>query len=235
MKVARFYIKGVHDKWGPLQLDQALWVNQKELTEQWLKGLRLKVGDRLVLFDDDKERLYQVDIIEPPASVHLKLVTEEERKLPARHIYLMWSLLSAADNEQVMKKATGLGVRNFIPLLTDKAVPVDFNMVTARKIIVRAAEQAGRADVPELRQPAKVDEILDEYASLQLLVCQADGRPYQNLGLKKIGLLVGPETGWSQREEALFTARQLPRLAYDLSAGRSETDIIAAVIRQLGD
>jgi 16S rRNA (uracil1498-N3)-methyltransferase len=119
MRLNRFYVSKVHDKWGTLKLDNQVWLNDKNLVNQILKVLRLRIGEQIVLFDDEIERIYEIDKIEYPASVHLKMVTQLERKNPGRHVYLMWSLLKKDKNEWVVQKGTELGVKNFVPIVTD--------------------------------------------------------------------------------------------------------------------
>ena len=87
MKLHRFYVGGMHDKWGPKELNHKLWVNDERLINQWLKVLRFRVGEQLVLFNDETERIYKIIKIEYPHSVHLELVTEQERKMPVKHVY----------------------------------------------------------------------------------------------------------------------------------------------------
>lgn len=230
MNIARFYVKGIHDKWGPLKLDQQLWVNQPELTSQWLEALKLKLGDQLVLFDDHTERLYEIDRVEIPSSVHLKMVTEEERQLPKRHLYLIWALTSQPVDEEILQQATKLGVRNFVPLLNDEAAEPGFDLEAARKLIIREAEAAGRADIPEIREPAGLEEILSEYAGLPLLTMVKDGPPLKDPG-RKVGVLVGPPGGWSQHEASLINQRRLATVTVD--GNLSSPERIASIIRLL--
>lgn len=231
MNIARYYIKGIHDKWGPLKLDKELWVNQPELTRQWLETLRLKNGDQLVLFDDQTERLYQIDKVELPSSVHLKMVTEEERRLPKRHLYLIWALTARPVDEAIIEQATKLGVRNFIPLLNDEAAAdADFDLAASRQLIIKAAEDAGWADIPDIREPAGLAEILSEYADLPLLTIVTDGPPPNNPG-GKVGLLVGPPGGWSRHEASLINRRRLATITADGNLPPAER--LAAIIRRL--
>jgi hypothetical protein len=98
MRLHRFYVGGMHDKWGPLELDHVLWVHDERLLNQWLKVLRYRPGDELVLFNDETERIYKITKVEFPHSVHLELVTELDRKQPEKHLYLLWSLLKKDKN-----------------------------------------------------------------------------------------------------------------------------------------
>src|SRR5690606_20204102 len=97
-------------------------------------------------------RLYKIVQVEKDG-VKLELVTEFERKLPERHIYLFFSLLKKDKNEWVLQKCTELGVRNFVPIVADRSEKTGFNLERSEKIVIEAAEQCGRSDIPDVREP----------------------------------------------------------------------------------
>lgn len=227
MRLHRFYAGGLHTKWGKVELEKNFWVHDERLMNQWLRVLRYRVGDELVLFDDTVERLYKITKIETPDSVHLELVTEMDRELPAKHVYLLWSLLKKDKNDWVLQKATELGVRNFVPIVADRSEKTGFDIERAQRILIEAAEQCGRADIPDIREPITVDEAISEYADLPLFICeQAEGEPENSL--EKAGVLIGPEGGWSDREKELFATKQLPHINIAQFTLRAETAAVTA-------
>lgn len=230
MRLHRFYAGGLKTKWGKVELEKNFWVHDERLMNQWLRVLRYRVGDELVLFDETTERLYKITKIEVPDSVHLELVTEMDRELPKKHVYLLWSLLKKDKNDWVLQKATELGVRNFIPVVADRSEKTGFDVERAQKIVIEAAEQCGRADIPDVREPISIDEAITEYAGLPLFICeQAEGEP--NLNLDTAGVLIGPEGGWSDRERELFKTADLAHINIAQFTLRAETAAIAAVTK----
>jgi 16S rRNA (uracil1498-N3)-methyltransferase len=196
MRLHRFYISP-----DTRELDHSFWLHDPGLLNQWLRVLRFREGQEVVLFDGKTtERLYKITHIEQ-GGVHLELVTEFERKLPTRHVYLFWALLKKDKNDWVLQKATELGVTNFVPLLAERSEKTGFNLERSQKIVTEAAEQCGRSDIPHVREPISLEEVLKEYASdVQLLVC--DEREQADLKLvdKPVGVLIGPEGGWTEGE-----------------------------------
>jgi 16S rRNA (uracil1498-N3)-methyltransferase len=232
MRLHRFYAGGLTTKWGKVVLEKNFWVHDERLLNQWLRVLRFRVGDELVLFDDSVERLYKITKIEVPDSVHLELVTEMERELPKNHVYLFWSLLKKDKNDWVLQKATELGVRNFVPIVADRSEKTGFDVERAHKIVIEAAEQCGRADIPEVREPITIDEAVSEYAELPLFICeQAEDEP--KLELEKAGVLIGPEGGWSDRGKELFKNAKLQHINIAQFTLRAETAAVAAATRLL--
>lgn len=229
MKLHRFYVGGMHDKWGPKELDHTLWVNDERLLNQWLKVLRFKVGDELVLFNDETDRLYKIIKVEFPHSAHLELVTELERHVPSKHVYLLWSLLKKDKNDWVLQKATELGVRNFVPIIADRSEKTGFVIERAHKILVEAAEQCGRSDIPDIREPILIDEALAEYQDLPLYICEQGTDNPSLKDIDKLGILIGPEGGWTDRERQAFTDNNLSHIAIAPFTLRAETAAIVAV------
>jgi 16S rRNA (uracil1498-N3)-methyltransferase len=232
MKVHRFYIGGLHDKRGPVELRQHIWVHDDHLLNQWLRVLRMRVNDELELFDDDATtKLYKIDKVEEQ-SVGLTLVTELEPTIPKKHIYLLWSLLKKDNNDLVLQKCTELGVRNFVPIISERTEKMGFDEARAQRIVIEAAEQCGRSDIPHIREPITLTEAIDEYkGKINLYVADKDVQEEPSQTEQPIGVIIGPEGGWTEQERVLFNSNKLKNLnLHDLTL-RAETAAIAAVSR----
>lgn len=232
MRLHRFFVAP-----SEAELSQEFWLKSPSLRQQWSKVLRYKVGDDVVLFDGVAvERLYKIDRIEADAT-KLILVTEFERKLPSKHVYLFWSLLKKDKNDWVLQKCTELGVSNFVPILAERSEKTGFNYERALRIVTEAAEQCGRSDIPLVREPLELAAALKEYASVvKILVAEESlqGLSLQEVGEdEKTGVLVGPEGGWTEHEIELFSANNLPGLNLGNLTLRAETACVAAATKLL--
>ncbi len=232
MRVHRFYVAPKE-----CELTESIWIRSVELRSQWLKVFRYRAGDEVVLFDGiSTERLYKIVEIADDA-VHVELVTEFDRKLPKRHVYLFWSLLKKDKNEWVVQKCTELGVTNFVPVVAERSEKTGFNSERAEKIAIEAAEQCGRSDIPHMREPIGLKEALDEYKDkVNLLVAE---EAYESLEVsaekaadeKPVGVFVGPEGGWTENELTLFKEAALDGLELGHLILRAETAAVAAVTK----
>lgn len=229
MRVHRFYT-------GPeLKLKNDFWLHDQALLWQWNKVLRFHQGQQVILFDGEKtERLYKISRLDK-TEAHLELVAEMQPKLAKRHVYLFWGLLKKNNNDFVLQKGTELGVSTFVPLLGERTVATNFNHERAKKIIIEASEQCGRMVLPIVREPMHLQTALDEYAKkARLLVCQqgSENKPQLKSG-QGVGVLIGPEGGWSDGEKQLFEENKLEHLHISDLTLRAETAAIVAAAKLL--
>lgn len=229
MRVHRFYVG------GSLELKHDFWVHDAALLWQWNKVLRFKVGQQVILFDgQDKDRLYRLAEISK-TEAHLQLVTDMERVLPKRHVYLLWSLLKKDNNDHILQKCTELGVTNFVPILSERSIRTSFNMDRANKIVIEASEQCGRSNVPVVREPIHLEKALEQYKGhAEFIICEQTEEPEIKLdNSKKYALLIGPEGGWSDAERELFKANGFHHMSISDHVLRAETAAVVAVSKLL--
>ena len=223
MRLHRFYIPP-----NTIKLQHDFWLHDTPLLHQWNRVLRYQVNQQVVLFDGvETERLYKILEI-TPNEAHLLLVTDFDRQLPARDVYLLWTLLKNDKNNWVLQKATELGVSHFVPLLSERSEKTGFDVERAMKIIVEAAEQCGRSDIPTVRDPMLVTTALDTIgATVPLFICE-QGNESADHKLDSLGVLIGPEGGWSDQEKALFKTHELQHIGLGAFTLRAETAAITA-------
>lgn len=229
MRLHRFYVDP-----DEIELDHTFWLKDERLRNQWTRVLRYREGDQAVLFDGvATERLYKLVQIEQDA-IKLELVTEFERKLPEKHVYLFFSLLKKDKNDWVLQKCTELGVRNFVPVLAERSEKTGFNLERAEKIVIEAAEQCGRSDIPYVREPLALSTVLEECKEkIQLLVCDETLDNNEQLSDSPIGIFIGPEGGWTEAELKLFEAAAAGHFHLGSLTLRAETAAVAAATKLL--
>lgn len=219
------------------QLKKDFWLHDEALLWQWNKVLRFTAGQQVILFDGlQTDRLYEIITISQ-TEAHLRLITELERVLPKRHVYLFWSLLKKDNNEHILQKATEIGISNFIPLITERTIKKDFNHDRAEKIVKEAAEQCGRSDIPHVREPVHLAKVLPEYNDkIDLFVCQKGEPDSTEAGqsfAEKLGIFIGPEGGWTDAELQLFADFGCSPLHLGDFTFRAETAAITASYKVL--
>jgi 16S rRNA (uracil1498-N3)-methyltransferase len=225
MKLHRYYV-------GATDLTHEFWMKDEALFYQWTKVLRYKPGREVVLFNDEREvRLYKIEKIGNDA-VYVTLITEMKANLPTRDIYLCFSILKKDKNDWVLQKATELGVSHFVPLLCDRTEKTGFDEFRAQKIVIEAAEQCERGDIPRIREPLSPQKLVEEMSGkTELFVAEQGKYPTINKfssSQKSVAVLVGPEGGWSDDEKVYFTDNKLQHIQLSDFTLRAETAAITA-------
>lgn len=232
MRLHRFYIP------PPTKLVHDLWLHDESLLHQWNKVLRMVPGQEIVLFNGlDHDRLYRLEVLSK-GDAHLIHVTDLVRSLPQRDVYLFWSLLKRDKNDWVLQKCTELGVKHFIPILADRCERTDLSHNRVErwsKIVIEAAEQCGRSDIPSLREPITILTAINEY-SHDMEICVADqleDEAQAEFSHKPGGILIGPEGGWSDQEKQVFKQNHIARFNLGKFTLRAETAAVTAAAKLL--
>lgn len=122
--------------------------------------LRLRAGAELTLLDPEGSR-YRARITKTAragleAKIMEKLLPEPE---PAVGVILLQGILKGRKMDMVIQKTTELGVKEIIPLVTERAqIRETRKQGRWQKIALEASRQSGRAVVPAVRAPVKIEE-----------------------------------------------------------------------------
>jgi 16S rRNA (uracil1498-N3)-methyltransferase len=116
-------------------------------------------------------------------------------------IHLAMAIIQLEKFELVLQKATELGVRSIVPMVTDRVElrPERYRgkQERWRKIVFEAVKQSGRSRIPVVEEPATFDEILKRDGTKILFDSDT---PATEQPSTPATLLIGPEGGWSERE-----------------------------------
>lgn len=224
MRLHRFYTG------DQLELGHYVTIDDERILHQWQRVLRYRPGQQVILFDGNgHEAMYAISEIQKRA-ITLELITKLEPTVPQRQVYLFWSLLKKDKNDWVLQKCTELGVTHFVPLLAERSEKTGFHVDRAQKIVTEAAEQCGRSDIPIVLEPLLLQTALHEYSGkLPLFVCEQFKLTQQKKpNYQEVGVLIGPEGGWSDAEKQLFTAQEVGTLQLGSFTLRAETAAVIA-------
>jgi 16S rRNA (uracil1498-N3)-methyltransferase len=156
---------------------------------------------------------------------------------PTVDITLACAVLARQRMHFVVEKATELGVRRIVPLLTEHSVPpeaVEHEQAHAwAGHIARAAKQCRRSSLPHLLAPVALDAFIASplFAATDMrlfLDDLSDPTPVPPEAPRRIILFVGPEGGFSDAERHRLAARARP---YVLGGRvlRAETAVLAGL------
>ncbi|MFC1568378.1 RsmE family RNA methyltransferase [Candidatus Margulisiibacteriota bacterium] len=208
--------------------------------------LRLKVGDELELLDGtgevytakiatiEKDKV-SCEVLEhraPLDSARGKLNTELRTQ-----VTLAQCLPKARKMDLIIQKCTELGVAKIIPTLSERAIAKGEKLPRWKKLAKEAAEQSGRASIPEISPLTKFKDVLklkDQY-DLALIPWELE----RETTLKKILttylpagkagqpnhllIIIGPEGGFSRPEIELARQAGFQSISLGKTILRTET------------
>ncbi len=147
-------------------------------------------------------------------------------------VHLAMSIIQLEKFELVLQKATELGVRKIIPMVTERVELRRERFANKRerweRIVFEAVKQCGRAVIPRIEETQEFAEVIARSGAKILFDADAEPSPIERLG--EATLLVGPEGGWT--DEELRDARAAGCLFQRLGPRRlrAETAAIAATV-----
>lgn len=206
--------------------------------------LRLRAGDEVRVFDGEgKEYRGLVNEI-ASASAQVELVEEVEPASPESPLQLTLAvaLLKGEKFDLVVQKATELGTRRLIPVITTRAdVKIKSRDDAARKIArwrriaLESMKQCGRARLMKIEEPAFFADLIQDSQradELRLLFSEREGEPLEvELSTKQfpatLTAIVGSEGGWTDEEIAQARAAGWRLVTLGGRTLRAETAAIA--------
>lgn len=195
--------------------------------------MRLKAGDRLLLFDGNSGE-WLAEIAEVGKKRMILAVLEQTRPQEAvPDLWLAFAPVKKGRVDWLVEKAVELGVARLLPVVTQRTIVDKLNLDRMRAHIVEAAEQCGRTTLAEIDPPVKLDAFLKsrEAARTLYFADENGGSPAASAFQPGPALiLTGPEGGFTAEEAAAI--RAAPN-STAISLGprilRAETAALAAV------
>jgi 16S rRNA (uracil1498-N3)-methyltransferase len=160
----------------------------------------------------------------------LKIVRAAPDREARMAIHLATSIINLDKFDFVLQKATELGVRSIVPLVTDRveirAERYRGKAERWRKIVFEAVKQSGRSVIPVVEGPQPFDEIVKREGMKIVFDADCD-TAQQQLG-SAATIFVGPEGGWSERELQLAREHGCAFERLGIRRLRAETAAIVA-------
>ena len=216
------------------------------LAHQIARVLRMAAGERLVLLDNSGAAYTVVLDKVTPAGVQAHVEARwQPQTEPSVAVTLYQAIPKGKRWEWVLQKGTELGVTRFVPLVTAHSVvrlspqEAQGRLARWREIVREAAEQAGRARLPEVEAPHPFEAACQAppAGALALLAClDVAAQPLRQVlaavrddALQEVRLYIGPEGGFAAQEIAQAAAVGIRPISLGPRILRSETAPLAAL------
>jgi len=165
-----------------------------------LRVCRLPRGASLVAFDGEGHHAGAVlcDVRADGRAV-LELTEEPTRAAPASPLWVVVSVLKGPAMERALRMGTEAGATHFVPSLCERTVARGDRRRRWERVVQSAAQQCGRADVPEIApvQPLRAAAASVPAELSRFVAAPGAGAPTTRRGAS---VAIGPEGGWTDRE-----------------------------------
>ena len=176
------------------------------------RSLRAKRGDKITAVDGTGNCAVLELINFDRETIKAKRIGELQKIVVEKKIILADCLPKQNRFDNIIEKATELGVEKIQPLISERTIarPRDNKLERWQRIAKEAAEQCARDTIPEIENVRELDDWLKEITppdedTLFLFCWELEQETTVREGLrlnrdKNIIVLIGPEGGFSERE-----------------------------------
>jgi 16S rRNA (uracil1498-N3)-methyltransferase len=213
------------------------------LAHQLGRVLRMRPGDHIVLLDNSGWAVeVELDQLTPQSVQAHPVHRWQPQTEPRTRLCLYQALTSEKKLDWVLQKGTELGAACFTPTITRRSLlqgDVSENKLERwRRILTEAAEQSGRARIPELTPPMSLEQALSQAADghLSLIATvEPTARPLravlesQAAAPQQVDLFIGPEGGFEPAEIELARQQGVQPISLGPRILRTETAGIVAL------
>jgi len=222
------------DKKLNLDLDLIL---EKEDAHYLKNVMRLREGDNVFLFNS-KDGEFKGEIISSDKkNTKVKLISKIENINKPGKISLIFSLIKSSKLDYLIQKCTEVGVKSFVPVISEKSVVKNFNIKRTEKIIKESCEQSNQLFLPTIHGVEKLEKKIKSFDK-NSIVFFADinssnkkiDEVIKNNKNREFYLLVGPEGDFSLKERDLLKSMNncIP-ISLGQNILRSETAAVAGL------
>ncbi len=218
------------------------------LAKQLVQVLRMQVGDEMMLLDGSGQEFHsRIARLERRTAAVEVLAAQLCLAEPRRILTLYQCSLQGDKFEWVLQKGTELGVSRFVPVISERSIVRPAAALLGKyprwqTIVREAAEQCGRARVPQIGQPSTWQEAVTAGHGLCFLPWEAaQGEPTLYSVLQDalpsrddISIFIGPEGGITEQEARLASDHGWQIVSLGPRILRAETAALAAVAMWAG-
>lgn len=219
--------------------NSSIAISDKENYTHIAKALRMKVGENLLLIDENQIQ-YETVITEVTNS---KITTEIKNLYPSKRfldfeLYLAQSPLRSDAQNIIIEKATELGVYGIYPIKTDYCALtkqiIDKKIPKWQKIMYESSKQCERASIPKTFEATNLENLVQDKSFNKIIVfCERITNKtiremFKTSPIKngdKVLVIIGPEGGFSDKEFELFKQNNLEMLTLGDLILRAETAV----------
>ena len=196
------------------------------------KVMRVTENEVFSLFNNTGE--WEAKILDISKSIVEFNITKHLRQQEStKELWLAFSPIKSNYFNFMIQKATELGVTRFLPIIFDRTVVRKVNKERLEKIVIEAAEQSNRINIPDIEEPQSLKDFLNtKKINLIFTDLNSDNK---KLNLNKLQenqtcIIIGPEGDFSESErDQILSFKRVQSIKINENILRSETAAISAL------
>ena len=195
------------------------------------KVVRIKENEVFSLFNSGGE--WEAKILKISKSiVEFNITKQLRQKENFKELWLAFSPIKSNYFNFMIQKATELGVTKFLPIIFDRTIVRKINKDRLEKVIIEAAEQSNRINVPFIEQPQTLKSFLKNNMELIFTDLNTSNKKInlKKLTSKPVCVITGPEGDFSEGERGeILKFNGVQPIKINENILRSETAVISAL------
>ena len=196
------------------------------------KVMRVKVDEVFSLFNSSGEWEAKISNISK-SIVEFNITKQLRQKENSKELWLAFSPIKSNYFNFMIQKATELGVTKFLPMIFDRTIVRKVNKERLEKVIIEAAEQSNRINVPTIEKPQSLDLFLKN-SKVDLIFTDLNTKnrkiDLDQLTSNPTCVIIGPEGDFSEEErDKILKFRGVQPIKINDNILRSETAVISAI------
>ena len=207
---------------------------EKSQSHYLTKVMRLKVGELFSLFNQSGEWEAKINEISK-GIVEFSVVKHLRSQENSKEVWLAFSPIKSNYFNFMIQKSTELGITKFLPIIFDRTIVRKINKQRLEKVIIEAAEQSNRINIPKIEKPINLKSFLNKNKNKMNLIFTDLNSKNTKLDLNKltnkpICIIIGPEGDFSEVErEEILSYEEVNSIKINKNILRSETAAISAI------
>ncbi len=206
----------------------------KEHTHYVVNVMRLKRGSNINFFNSEGEWKSEIVFLNKDR-VEVKIIEKIKQSKELSNIELAICLVKKNPMENILQKATELGVSKIIPIISERTEVKELNHDRANKIVIESTEQSNQLSPPKISEVTKLKDFLNNFdGTSKLLFADVNSTKNLNAEILKQGnpitVLIGPEGDFSPSERDVILANSnVTSFTISRNILRSDTAVISAI------
>ena len=196
------------------------------------KVMRVKASEAFSLFNSSGE--WEAKILNISKSkIEFNITKQLRQKESTKELWLAFSPIKSNYFNFMIQKATELGVTKFLPIIFDRTIVRKINKERLEKVIIEAAEQSNRINIPSIEEPQLLKDFLSN-EKIDLIFTDLNSQN-KKIDLAKLTsnptcIIIGPEGDFSEEErEQILAFKGVQPIKINENILRSETAVISAI------